>query len=58
MMNGIHAIRNALRMGDAQYRRELIRLAGKSSIADLDKAALTEVFEHFRRLQGLNDARV
>lgn len=49
--DGIHAIKNKLRMTNAEYKEHLLRLTGKDSTRQMGSEELESVFRNFRRMQ-------
>jgi hypothetical protein len=57
LVGGIKGIAKALGMGETRYRQVLPELTGKRSTTEMDMKELERVFEHFKQLQGLEEAR-
>jgi hypothetical protein len=57
MVGGIKGIKAKLGMGDARYRSILLELTGRRSTTEMDMKEVERVFEHFKELQRLEEAR-
>lgn len=55
-IKGVKAIQKKLGISDSEYKRTLLDLAGKDSMAKMDNEELRRVFRHFQKLQGLASA--
>lgn len=57
-IRGTKVIQKKLSIPDSRYRRILLRLTGKDSLATMDNDELKKVFGHFQELQDDADAAV